>query len=296
MSIIKFIPNVITTKVGRASLVLQKNSPHILMISGVVGGIAAAGLACKATLDADSILTEAQLKLDDIRELKHEKYSEQDRAKDRAIVLTRTAVKLGRAYAPSVILGVASIGAIVSGHHILNKRNLALVGAYASLEESFKLYRDRIAEQFGIEFENDIFHDIRDENGKFRSPGAPAKESHVTGRGGSMYARCFDETSTQWSKQPEYNQMFLQCQQNYANDLLKARGHVFLNEVYDMLGLERSVPGSVEGWLRDGDGDGYIDFGIFTSNNLISAQRFVNGDERSIWLDFNVDGVIYDKI
>jgi Family of unknown function (DUF6353) len=48
----------------------------------------------------------------------------------------------------------------------------------------------------------------------------------------------------------------------------------------------------VVGWLRDGEGDCYIDFGLFDEKN----ERFALGWEQSIWLDFNVDGVIYDKL
>ena len=88
--------------------------------------------------------------------------------------------------------------------------------------------------------------------------------------------------------------MFLNGQQNFANDLLQARGHVFLNEVYDMLGIPRSQAGAVVGWVKE-FGDGYVDFGIFDGKTS-QARSFVNGEERNILLDFNVAGVIYDLI
>ena len=110
----------------------------------------------------------------------------------------------------------------------------------------------------------------------------------------SQYARFFDESCINWSKTPEYNLMFLNGQQNFANDLLNARGHVFLNEVYDMLGIPRSQAGAVVGWVK-GVGDDYIDFGIFEGKTA-AARAFVNGAERNILIDFNVDGVIYDLI
>ena len=90
------------------------------------------------------------------------------------------------------------------------------------------------------------------------------------------------------------NRLTVQMTQNYYNARLQTRGHVFLNEVYDAFGIERSSAGSVVGWVLDSDGpgDNYIDFGMFEAYN----RDFVNGQERSILLDFNVDGVIYDKI
>ena len=109
--------------------------------------------------------------------------------------------------------------------------------------------------------------------------------------GVSIYAKFFDETSTQWTKTPEYNLIFLKGQQQYLNDVLHSRGHVFLNEVYDVLGLDRSKAGAVVGWVL-GEGDDYIDFNLYNKDNA----NFVNGDEGSVLLDFNVDGVIYDLI
>ena len=109
----------------------------------------------------------------------------------------------------------------------------------------------------------------------------------------SVYARFFDEGCEQWSKNPEYNLMFLRSQQNYYNDMLKSRGHVFLNEVYDALGIPRTQAGAVVGWMISDNGDNFIDFGVFDGDRP-RARDFVNGYERSILLDFNVDGVIYD--
>ena len=113
----------------------------------------------------------------------------------------------------------------------------------------------------------------------------------------SDYARIFDEYCVGWSKDAEYNLMFLKAQQAHANDLLKSKGHLFLNEVYDMLGMRRSRAGQVVGWIYDEsrtDRDNFVDFGIYDLNNE-AARRFVNGYERNIILDFNVDGVILDQ-
>jgi hypothetical protein len=122
----------------------------------------------------------------------------------------------------------------------------------------------------------------------------------IGAKGASVYARFFDEYNRNWQPQGMYNQIFLSCQQNYANDMLRSRGHVFLNEVYDMLGFDRTPAGAVVGWIlgdncENQGGDGYIDFGVFEGDRH-SGQRFVNGFEPSILLDFNVDGEIYKLI
>ena len=114
----------------------------------------------------------------------------------------------------------------------------------------------------------------------------------------SDYAKFFDESCAGWSKDPEYNLLFLKKQQNWANDKLKAQGHLFLNEVYDMLGIDRTKYGNVVGWIYDEknpNGDNFVDFGIY---DIYSdrARAFVNGYERNILLDFNVDGPILDLI
>jgi hypothetical protein len=173
----------------------------------------------------------------------------------------------------------------------MTKRNSALMAAYAGLQKAYDDYRERVRDQLGEERELEIYHagktDIikneLDKNEEIKT---------VDPNKWSPYAKMFDEGSKHWEKDPEINRLFVQCQQNYANNLLKARGHLFLNEVYDMLDVERTKAGSVVGWVISKDGDNFVDFGMYEAYNA----RFINGWERSIILDFNVDGVIYDKI
>ena len=111
----------------------------------------------------------------------------------------------------------------------------------------------------------------------------------------SMYAKWFNEKCPAWTNYSEFNREFLKQQQFHANELLKRRGYVFLNEVYDMLGIPRTKAGQVVGWVYDMTnpmGDNYIDFDIFSQRN----EDFVNGYENSVLLDFNVDGMILDRI
>ena len=114
----------------------------------------------------------------------------------------------------------------------------------------------------------------------------------------SEYSRFFDDGCAGWTKDPEYNFMFLKNQERYANDLLKSKGHLFLNEVYDMLGIPRTKAGQVVGWIYDEKnpvGDNFVDFGILDMRKP-KCRDFVNGYERSILLDFNVDGNIWDMM
>lgn len=111
----------------------------------------------------------------------------------------------------------------------------------------------------------------------------------------SQYARFFDEGCRRWRKDSVYNMRFLKYQQMYANDLLRARGHLYLNEVYDMLGIPRSKVGQIVGWIYDERfpyGDNFVDFDLDNPRNA----DFINGYKSTVLLDFNVDGRIDDKI
>jgi hypothetical protein len=293
----KLVPVAIGRRVARSTLLAQKNSPGFLLGAGIVGTVGSTVLACRATLKMKTILDEGKENLNTARTLQHDDYSETDRQRDISLIYFQTGVKVVRLYVPAVALGGLSIAALMSSHNILTRRNAALTAAYAALEKGFREYRARVVDKYGEEEDRNLRYGTREVEVVDLETKEKKTITRVAPGEPSIYARFFDNSSTSWSKEPEYNLLFLKCQQNYANDLLRSRGHVFLNEVYDMVGVPRSKAGSVVGWLLspNGDTDNFINFGVFDDKNE-RARDFVNGYEGAILLDFNVDGVIYDRI
>jgi len=293
----RFVPEVIGRTVARNSLQLQKASPQVLLGVGIVGMVGSTVLACRATLKVDTVLDEAKSKLDLAKGLEHPDYSEKDRSRDISLIYFQSGVKVARLYAPAIIVGVASIYALRTSHGILTKRNLALTAAYSALESGFDQYRARVVEKYGEDEDRNLRYGSQEVEIIDPETKKKKKVTRVGLEDPSIYARFFDAFSPSWNKEPEYNLVFLKCQQNYANDLLRSRGHVFLNEVYDMLGIPRSKAGAVVGWLLspNGETDNFVNFGVFDGREQV-ARDFVNGLEGAILLDFNVDGIIYDKL
>lgn len=257
----KFIPNSVTRTIARQILMGKKNSPHIFFAGGIAGIVTSTVLACRATLKVDKTLDEIKTDIHDVKETGKTEVvnedeveivwrSDQDYYKDLMYVYGRSVVKIGRLYGPSIILGSASIAALTGSHVQLTRRNSALTATLAAVSQAFNDYRGRVQRELGKERELELYRceeDVEYEEGNKKElvkVSDPNKHS--------IYARCFDESSREWRKSSELNRMFIQCQQNYHNHLLQARGHVFLNEVYDSLGLERSQAGSVVGWIIGG--------------------------------------------
>jgi hypothetical protein len=289
------LSNVVQRGFSRKLLVGQKNAPKYLFGGGVLGMLGSTVLACRSTLKLEDLLFETQSDLQVARTMQHPAYSEEDRQKDAAIIYVRAGAKIARLYAPSVALGAISIAALTKSHSLLEERNVALTAAYVAIDRAFREYRERVVDRYG-EDEDQRFRYGTEVVASGDGKNKPKTIERVGPNAATGYARFFDEYSEYWSKEAEYNSLFLRCQQNYANDLLKARGHLFLNEVYRMLGIPHSEAGAVVGWIMGGDGDNYIDFGVFVAGAEDRVRDFVNGRERSILLDFNVDGVIFDKI
>lgn len=301
---VKYMAN----KVGFA---LKKNAPDILMGVGVVGFVTSSVLVGRASTKVGVHINELKDNLHSVEtclQAQEEDYTQEDAKKDRVIMYTQTSLKIAKLYAPAVSVGVFSIGCVLKSHNILKNRMMSLSAAYATLAVGYKAYQERVAARYGEEAEREIRYNINTVTTEETVIGKKGKEKTVvtetkvmdseTGYLASPYAKIFDETNVNWERDPEFNLSFLTAQQRFANDKLHARGHLFLNEVYDMLGFPRTKAGQVVGWIWDtsneGIGDNYIDFGIFDVTRKKNAD-FVNGYEPAIVLDFNVDGNIWDR-
>lgn len=293
---------------------LKKHSPEILAVAGVVGIVTSTVMACKATTKVNDIVDEAKETIDKIHDSvgkglhtsDGEEYTEEVANKDLVIVYVQTGWKFVKLYGPAVALGVASIGCMVGSNRILRKRNVALAAAFTAVDKSFKEYRGRIIDRFGEDFDREMRFGIKakeveetvvDENGKETTV---TKTVNVVDPNAvhDIYSIVWQEGNEGWTKSPELNKFFLIQTQNQANDKLRLKGILTLNEVYEMLGAPRTKYGQLAGWVYTEDdtaGDNFVDFGIWDANNEVKAS-FVNCQERSIILDFNCIGNLLDYI
>lgn len=308
--------NKLSRSIHKVGFKFKKHSPEILTGAGIVCVVASTVMACKATTKLSAILDETKEQTDQIHGYVEnngysEKYTENDEKKDLAIVYTKSCVNVAKLYGPSILIGVLGVTSILAGNNVLRKRNVALTAAYTAVDSSFKKYRERVIERFGEAVDRELKNNARkeerefiekDENGEER---VVKKQRYVVNPSDiSEYARFFEEYTVDdkgnriknayWVSDNEYNLFFLKKAESFANDKLRINGYLFLNEVYEMLGIPKTKAGQVVGWVYDEKnpvGDNYVDFGLYKDN--LSYSDFVNGYDPAILLDFNVDGNIW---
>lgn len=291
---------------GKTSLLIKKYSPEILIAVGVAGVVSSTVMACNATIKAQEVLESHKEVIDTIHKceqnVKDGSYSEEDKVQDLIKCYTHTGVDLLKLYSPAVFVSTASIACLLGSHGIMKRRNAAITAAYNLVAGHFADYRSRVRDKYGDNEDRYFYHGLTTEkmpqlkeNGEVDKKKKLQDYDVVDPNQISQYAKFFDDSSEEWQRVPEYNMLFLKSRQNYMNDLLHSRGHLFLNEVYDSLGIPRTKEGAVVGWVMSEDGDNFVDFGLYKT--YYGPNRdFVNGYEDAILLDFNVDGVIYDLI
>lgn len=295
------MPNV-TRAISKAGFQLKKHSPEILIVAGVIGAVTSAVMACKATMKLNDTLSDTKEKINDFHETE-EDYTEDEGKKTLTLIYSKAALDIAKLYGPSVVLGGLSLTAILTSNNILRKRNIALAAAYTAVDKGFKEYRGRVIERFGEELDKELKYNIKStevEKTVVREDGTETVEKEVVElvdpNSYSPYAKFYEDGCAGWTKDPEANLMFLRMQQDAATKRLKQQGWLLLNDVYDMLGIFRTKEGMVVGWVYDEKhpvGDNFVDFGIYDINRP-KNREFVNGYEKTILLDFNVDGNIYD--
>lgn len=97
-------------------------------------------------------------------------------------------------------------------------------------------------------------------------------------------SRVFDSLNPNFSFDPEVNAMFLKMALQHCYVTLDIVGHVFLNEVFDMLGLARTAGGAVLGWSKDFERE----LPLWEYHDL--------EDQPGFSLTFNVDGSVLETL
>lgn len=283
----------------KGALIFRKIRPEVFTYGGIALGASCVVAACIQTTKLEEKLDKGKERLDAAKERIEER--PETRKQELIAVYAKNAGDIFSLYAVPAALGGASVALILGGHHVLRKENAAITAAYMALSESYRKYRERVIADQGMEKHREYYYGLREEEQvEVDEDGNVTTKNVIVGedqKNISIYARMFDETNPNYHPNPQRSLMFLRQVQNTANDMLKRNGHLFLNEVYDMLGYDRTEAGQYVGWV-EGMGDNFVDFGIYDLGAPM-MRRFVNSQVDALILDFNVDGpimYIFDKM
>lgn len=295
VKLIAKVGETVAEKLGPIAATAMKYSPEIFTGLGIVSMVGSNVLSGWATLKAKSVMEE------DISYV-----SEDER---RRVAIAKFA-KVAGYYAPCVITTGLGISFVVRGERIQRARVANAVAAYSALNAAFNNYRAEVTKDLGPSadakyYTGDVLAktDIYEEASDGKKPKKHREEVVLREKmPGSPYAAIFDDISPDWVNNREQNLYFIKCQEVVANDKLRRRGYLFLSEVLDLLGLPYNPAGQFVGWIDEayeGSVNGIVTFGIdyaYLEAELEQAQAEGRNPEPSIWLDFNVDGEIWDKI
>lgn len=297
----------ITTAIHTGIARVSKHAPTILSVAASAGVVGTGYLAWKAgTRFEDVEGRDWERRKECIRNADNipgEEVPAYER-KLRILFILDTA----KSVAPAAIVGGVTIAMIYFSNSISKKRLAALGAAYAVLQNAFDGYKKTMVDALGKEtvekiirpklpnYEKTAEEILSSDN---KSDAANVADAVIASiRDLSPYSRIIaEESSNCWDENEDYTAENVAAVQLWANRRLERKGHLFLNEVYDQLGLSRTREGSVVGWLKNSEnGDGYVSFGDYDANTYRVPSDDYSRVDTNFILDFNVDGVIWDKI
>ena len=293
---------------SKAKFEVKKASPAIMLAIGVGLSVASVIEFCRKSREGLPVIDEYKETVEELVDTHELAHDDETFVKDVFTETTKTGLKLGKIYAKPIVLYALSMASIGKGYSILHKRNVALVAAYAGIGNELRHVYSQLSEKYGPEVVDELKGIKKVEIEETRIDEKTGSEvvdkklvPVVSGDPNwhSPYARFFDDSCAPiWRDDPEDNLTLLTEIEADCNQLLRRDGYLFLNDVYDKLGIPRSKAGQVVGWryYRNGDnpsGDNFVSFGIHDVKRP-EARDFVNGYESVFLIEPNVDGEIVD--
>ena len=270
---------------GRGCLKLRKHLPTILTCAGVIGYGATVVETVKATKRQDELYEEYQNTGDKKKYIKG----------------------YVKNWAPTVGLFCVSTASVLTGHNVLRGRYLAVGTALQATEKAFSQYRSRViadqGEKKDAEYRYGVAEtielvDAKDEEGQE----VVRTQKQIYDAQADLYLQIFDERNPYWDHDLTQNVIFLRETLKSLRNHLIAYGHVTLGEAFRALGYDRMLTSEqknaamITGWVWDGKSEPHISFGPQFDRILEDPRDYICGRIPNIILEFNVDGVIFDKV
>ena len=301
-----------------------QHSPEMLLGTSIAAGIGATVTGCIATKKMEAI-NEKHREIIDIlhksgEELDGETADGTTLFKENPAYKRNITKEYGRywfdiakTWAPCVGLTLLSGTAAFGSFKIVNKRLLVAETAFAGVSKAFEQYRDNVIEDQGYEkdeyYANNGALKKKQEliaKGKYKEKDVPmTKDPNVKcidlTRVDDIFHYYYNEDTVKpacYSRYPYYNMRLLCEAQTRYDDNLKNNGIVFLDDIYQYLGLDMKTllaeraQGRTYGWVLDcytEDGmpnDQHVLFGIYEYNDT-QHRLFRAGQINDIMLHFN---------
>lgn len=277
-------------------------NPKLMMGIGLAGFFGAIGLTVVGVIEAQKVhkeYKEEREKLTDKFNAQKDEDGETLPAKknpatqDFGKLFIKTMAKYVISFAPAAGAAILGTMCVTKSYKTLTARVMGLTAVCGSLKATLDKIHERVVEDAGEAKWQEYRYGIKekeieevDEKGKVSKVKINVAESEKDLDGLII----FDERSDYWEPEPDFPMYFIKLRQQLLTNQLVASGNLFLNEVFDALGLPRTEEGAVTGWVM-GEGDEYVDL----RPRVIKVKDGI-GYHSTIVLDPNHDGVIIDKL
>lgn len=200
----------------RSERFIKRNGATILTCVGGIGVVATTITAIKAG-------QKATLRLNEARKEKGEELTPLEKVQ-----------VAGPIYVPPILLGASTI-ACIFGANVLNKRQQAgLASAYALLDNSYKEYKAKVKELYGKDADGNIKADIVKDKYEYYHASSE-KDTQLF----------YDEFSGRYFESTMERVLAAEYE---INRIIAQDCGVFLNEFYELLGIETVDYGDYLGW------------------------------------------------
>lgn len=297
----------------------KKYAPEILTYGGLITMVGGTVFACRQTPKAVEIVDDTKKQLAVIRETEKEasennrqvnrnggliSYSEQDFKKDITIAHVNNIKALAKTYAVPGLMLIGGAAMVLGGHGILRKRNAVAIATLSSVMEGFNKYRSNVIKELGETADKhfrfgkglpDVIETVDAESGEVTQEKTSTDGFAEFPEDDPRFFMFSKETSPDFYKGNLLMDLAqLRTFQNHSNDILHLDGNIVVNQIRKICGVKPIDEGIDNGYVLDGDGDGYVDFNLFdrvTGEPKAWVYECVK-EGQGIPIELNIDGNI----
>lgn len=195
---------------------IKRNASTILTCIGGAGVVVTSVMAVRATPKALWLIEDAK------------------EAKGDELTKTETVRAAAPAYIPTVLVGASTIACIFGANVLNHRKQASMMSAYALLDSSYKEYRAKVGELYG----EDADVNVRTEIAKDKYAGDGFSEDNDK----QLF---YDEFSGRYFESTMKDVLIAEHELNKA---ITVDGGAYLNEFYELLGLEPVDYADYMGW------------------------------------------------